>query len=128
MLKSSSLLLTVGGQDVDSHARAVRREQPHFPGVVAVDAHQRGHVFVWIVALQEGGLAGQDRVVGGVRLVEAVAREKLDVVKDRVGAGGIDAVLRAALDEDFAVFLKRLLFLFGDGAPHQVRFAEFVAE
>ena len=55
-----------------------------------------GHVFVRVVRLQVRGLVGDGTVAGGVRLVEGVARERLDQVEDRtrflvavaVGDGG----------------------------------------
>ena len=65
-----------------------------------VEAHRRGVEFGAVVRLQPGRLIGDQRVGGGVALVEAVAGELVDQVEQLVGLGRRDLVVRrAALDE-----------------------------
>ena len=92
---------------------------------VHVEAHRRGVEFDRVVRLQPGGLVGDERVGGGVALVEAVARELVDQVEQLVGLGGRDGIdPRAALDEAGALGVHLRLDLLAHGAAQQIGLAE----
>ena len=90
-------------------------------GVVLEDRQQRGHVLGRVVRLQVGGLTADHAVIGGVALVEAVARELLPVGEDRVGGFFAMPFCDAPFDEFRAVFVDLLAFLLGDGLAQVVR-------
>ena len=77
--------------------------------------------------LQPGRVVRQQRIGGGVRLVEAVARELLHQVEDLVGLRLRDALLRRALGKDGAVRHHLLELLLAHRAAQQVGAAERVA-
>ena len=90
----------VGRQALDSAAPHVLDEQRQLVGLRHVEAHRGGVEFGAVMRLQPGGLVGDQRVAGGVALVEAVAGELVDRVEQLVGLGrGNVVVLRAALDK-----------------------------
>ena len=74
-----------------------------------------------------GGLIGDERIGGGVTLVEAVVGEPLEQLEDRLGLRAVDAALDAAVDEAAALLLHFAADLLSHGAPQQVGFAERVA-
>ena len=80
-----------------------------------------------VVRLQPGGLIGEQRIGGGVALVEAVAGELVDQVEQLVGLWRIDVVCRATLDEARALGVHFRLDLLAHGAAQQVGFAERIA-
>ena len=59
-----------------------------------VEAHRRGEEFGRVMRLQPGGVIGDQRVGGGVALVEAIAGELVDQVEQLVGLGRRDVVGR----------------------------------
>ncbi len=79
---------------------------------------------VGVIGFEISRLIGDQRVSGGVRLVEAVAREFRHQLEDILGAAAVDAVGDRALDE--ALLLRRhlLLDLLAHGAAQQIRLAE----
>ena len=79
-------------------------------GVVQLDGHVRREELGGVMDLDPAGVIGQQRIGGGVRLVEAVAGELLHQVEDLVGLVLVDALLRGALAEQQAV-LRHLLGL-----------------
>ncbi len=111
-------------QDRDAHPAAFRREMGDFGGIVAPDGQQGGHVLDRVVRFEEGRLAGDHSVVGGVRLIEPIPGEILDVVEDRLGGFRVDAVLRPTLHEDGFVLQQVLFLLLGDRPAHQVSVAQ----
>ena len=80
-----------------------------------------------IIRLHVGGLIGDQRVSGGVALVETVFGEALEQVEYRVGLRALDAALDAAFDETVALRLHLLADLLAHGAPQQVGLAERIA-
>ena len=96
-------------------------------GAVHVAGHHRGHEFGRVVRLQPGGLVGDKRIGGGVRLVEAVLGELFHQVEDRRGELRVDVVLfRTGLELD-ALLGHLLGLLLAHGATQQVGAAEAVA-
>ena len=77
--------------------------------------------------LDPAGVIGQQRIGGGVRLVEAVAGELLHQVEDLVGLVLVDALLRGALAEQQAVLRHFLGLLLAHRAAQHVGAAEAVA-
>ena len=86
---STSIAELVAGVDVERHAVL----RVHDRG------DQRGHVLARVVRAQPGGAVGDERVAGGVRLVERVVLRLLHVRPELVGDAGGDPVRRAALEE-----------------------------
>jgi len=114
-------------QHVNPHAPAFLDEVDDLLGLVALHKQQRRHVLDRVVRLQIGRLYRDDRVVGGMALVKAVAGEKLDVPVDRFCRIFRDIVLLASLNKEMLVLLDIRCFLLADGAAHQVGFAGGVA-
>ncbi len=117
----------IGRQHVDAAGLRVFHQNLEFVGVVEGDAHVGREKFGGVMRLHPGRLYGEQRVGGGVRFVEAVARELLHQIEDLVGLLRLDAILGRAFGEDAAV-LRHLLGLFlAHGAAQQVGAAERVA-
>ena len=75
------------------------------------------------MGFEVGRLAGDDGVIGAVRLVEAIVSKVLDSVKDGFGCLAIQpAVLRCTLDEMAAMLDEILLFLLGNRPSDQICF------
>ncbi len=119
--------LTSGGLDRDAEALGVDQQRPQLVAVVDLDRHVGGEELGRVVHLDPGRLVGEQRVGGGVRLVEAVAGELLHQVEDFVGDRGRDALLGRALAEDGAVGGHLLGLLLAHRPPQQVGAAERVA-
>ena len=81
-----------GRQARDAHAAHVVDEDGQLVGLVHVEAHRRGVEFGRVMRLQPGGLVGDQRIGGGVALVEAIAGELVDQVEQLVGLACGDAV------------------------------------
>ena len=81
-LKIEAAIVDVGRQHIDAHAPAFVDKVDDLVGLVAFDQQQRRHIFDGIVGLQIGRLHGDDRIVGGMALVEAIARKELDILVD----------------------------------------------
>ena len=86
----------VGRQQLDAEPVEFRAEMRELVGVAEVERHRRGQELDRVVRLQIGGLIGDQRVGGGVRLVEAVAGELRHLVEDQLGARPLDAALGRA--------------------------------
>ena len=85
--------------DVEGHAGAVDRrrldldaeplrlgaELRQLVGIAHIQGHRRGQEFDRVVGLHVGGLVGDQRIGGGVALVEAVVGELLQQFEDRLG-------------------------------------------
>ena len=98
-----------------------------FSGFEISAGQQRGHELDRIVRLEIGRVIREQRVGGGVRLVEAVAGELLHQVEDacRLVLGML--VLRRALHEAVALLRHLVRVLLAHGAAQQVGLAERVA-
>ena len=130
-----------GGLDREGHFRAVdvRRQQQNaepvellaedveLVGVAEVQGHQRGEELDRVVRLQIGRLIGDQRISGGMRLVETVAGEFRHLLEDLVGEPGIDAARGGALDKQLALRLHLGLDLLAHRAAQQIGAAEAVA-
>ncbi len=68
--------------DLDAHALAVAAEFGELVGVGDVERQGGGHELDGVVRLEIGGLVADDRIGGGVALVEAVIRELGEKVED----------------------------------------------
>ncbi len=79
------------------------------------------------MALEVGSLDGDDAIIGGMALVEAIAGELFPIFKD--GAGGF--LFNAALDRPahklLLVLVQLVLDLLGDGLAQVVRFGGGIA-
>ena len=102
-------------------------EADHLLGLVHVRGQRGGHELGRVVLLQPRGLVGDQRVRGGVRLVEAVAGELLHQVEDLVGLALVHAALGGALAEDLAVLGHFGRHLLAHRAAQQVGAAQRVA-
>ena len=76
-------LLISGGQQPDLQTHQFLPEGVQLVGVAKIERHRRRQELDWVVGLQIGGLVGDQRIGGGVRLVEAVAGELVDLVEDQ---------------------------------------------
>ena len=96
--------------------------------VVAFHGHRRGEELDRVVRLEPGGLIGEQRVGGGVALVEAVGGELGHRVEDRVGELG-DRCPRATapVDEGLALGVHLGLDLLAHGAAQKIGTAQRVA-
>ena len=84
-----------GGRQSTLAAAHVLDEHAELVGQRHVEAHRRGEEFGGVMRLQPGGLVGDQRISGGVALVEAVAGELVDQVEQLVGLGRGDLVVVA---------------------------------
>ena len=113
--------------EADAHLERVFVQHLELVGVVHFHGHVPAVELGRVVHLQPGRVIGQQRVGGGVRLVEAVARELLHQVEDLVGLFLADALLGRALAEDPAVHDHFLDLLFAHGTAQEVGAAQRVA-
>ena len=115
-------------QNLDAELAGFADVLAQLGGVGHVVRHHGAQKFHRVIRLQIGGLIGDDGVGGGVRFVEAVAREFFQQIKNLVRFGRGNVVhLCATLHENFALFGHFLRLLFAHGAPQQIRAAERVA-
>ena len=77
--------------------------------------------------LEPGRVVGQQRVGGGVRLVEAVARKLLHVVENFIGFLCGEAIHRRAVPEDLPVLGHLFGFFLAHGAAQHVGPAQRIA-
>ena len=83
--KSRKLRLHRRRHDIDAEPQRILAEVGQLVGVAHIERHRRGEEFDRIMRLQIGGLVRNDRIGGGVRLVEAVVGEFRQQVEDEVG-------------------------------------------
>ena len=74
--------LDVGRDDGDVHLAALGDVLDDVFGLGGFAGEQRGHELDRVVGLEPGGVIGEQRVGGGVRLVEAVSGELLHQIED----------------------------------------------
>ena len=96
-------------------------------GVADFRRQQRRHVLGGIVHLEPRGLVRQDRVRDGVRLVEPVASERLDLRRDLFDGLLVVPARDGALDEVAQLFLDQLFDLLADRLAEHVGFGERIA-
>ena len=89
----------VGRLDLDPHLVAGVDVERHAVLRVHHGRDQRGHVLVRVVGAQPGGAVGDQRVAGGVGLVEGVVLRLLHVVPELLGDVQREPVGGAALEE-----------------------------
>ena len=116
-----------GRLDLDAEPLGLGAEFRELVGIAHVERHRRREELDRIIRLHIGGLIGDQRVGGGVALVEAVVGEALEQFEDRLGLRSIDAALDAAGDEAAALLLHLAADLLAHGATQQVGFAERIA-
>ena len=126
-LKSVSGFVDVGAEDGDAVALGLGDELHHRVGVVLVAGEQRREELDRVVALQVGGLVGEQAVRGGVAAVEAVAGELLHQVEDALGDLGVDLLLLGAVEEAGLLLGHDLRLLLAHGAAKEVGLAQAVA-
>ena len=114
----------VGRLELDVHAPALLEIFDNLVGIVHLAGHHCGHEFSRVVRLEVGCLVAQDRVSGGVGLVEPVAREFFDEVVDLLRSFNGDLVFLGALDELVRESGHELLLLLSHRAPEGVRLAQ----
>ena len=83
-VNSRWLVWTSGGRTSIAHPAALGDGRRDLLLVRPERGQDRGHVLDRVVRLQVRGLVGDQAVAGGVRLVEAVALERLEGLEDRV--------------------------------------------
>ena len=89
----------VGRQHLDPHLVAGGDVERHLVLRVHDRGDQGGHVLGRVVRLQVGGAVGDQRVAGGVRLVEGVVLRLLHVLPELLGDLRLDCVRLAPFDE-----------------------------
>ncbi len=117
----------VGRRERDAELLGVGEQHLQLLAVAHFDGHVGGVELRRAMRLQPGRVVRQQRVGGGVRLVEAVARELLHQVEDLVGLGGPDLVGGGTLAEDLAVLGHLLGLLLAHRAAQHVGAAQRVA-
>ena len=100
------------------HPLALVHQGHDLVGVVHIGGHDRRHELGREVGLEPEGLVGDQRIGGGVRLVEAVARKLLHQIEDLHRQFAVDAILDGALFETGSL-LGHLLGLFLTHRPAQ---------
>ena len=85
--KSTSEEFTHGGLHHDAAAARFRGKHRQLVGVAHVERHRRGQELLAEVRLQIGRVIADERIGGGVGLVEAVAGELVDQLEDVDGVG-----------------------------------------
>ena len=91
--------LIEGGTDLDAEPFGFGAKFRELVGIAHVERHRRGEKLDRIVRLHVGGLIGDQRISGGVALVEAVFGESLEHFENRFGLRALDAALDRAGDE-----------------------------
>ena len=117
----------VGRQELDADLLEVAPVAVQLFDVAHIERHGRGEELDRMVGLEVGRLVADQRIGGGVALVEAVACELVDLVEDRRSLVLLDAVLLCALDEARALRVHLRLDLLAHGAAQQVGAAERIA-
>ena len=121
-------MVDVRAFDGDATPAHVVDEDRELFRLVHVEAHRGGVELVRVMRLEPGGVVRQQRIGGGVRLVEAVAGELVDQVEQLVRLLGLDARFAlAAVDEALALRVHLGLDLLAHRAAQQVGVAERVA-
>ncbi len=117
----------VRGQNRNLEATAILIENRQLVGVRQVEAHRGGEEFDWVIGLQPARLERNQRIGGGVRLVEAVTGELGHQVEDGARLSLRHRLLGGALDEAEALEIHLLLLLLAHGAAQKVGFPQAVA-
>ena len=120
-------LVHVRRQKLDAKLVEVTPVAVQLLDVAHVEGHRRGEELDRVVRLEIGGLVADQRIGGGVALVEAVARELVDLVEDRGGPVLLDAVLLRAFDEARPLGVHLGLDLLAHGTAQQVGAAQRIA-
>ena len=121
-------MVHVGPEGLHAEGFDLPHEFGELVGVALFGRQHGGHELDRVVGLQVGGAIREDRVGGGVRLVEAVFGELLQGGEDLLGLLLVDVVGRlGALDEDRALLLHLLADLLAHRATEHVGAAEGVA-
>ena len=127
MVKSHPLMFTLGGLT----SMPIRRQSATYSATLSVsfcETESRAVMYsIGIMAFQVAGLHGDDAVIGGVALVEAVAGELLPVVEDLAGGLLGDAALHCPMHELLLVLEQLVLDLLGDGFAQVVRLGRGIA-
>ena len=97
----------VGRQDLDAHPPALGDRGRDLLLVRAERGQHGGHVVDRVVGLHVGGLVGDQPVAGGVRLVEAVALERLERREHRVDDVAAATPRSAAWVTNFSFWARR---------------------
>ena len=77
--------MDIGRQKADAEPLELQAEDIELVGVAEVECHQRGEKLDRIVGLQISRLIGDERIGGGMRLVEAIAGEFRHLVENLIG-------------------------------------------
>ena len=93
-VKLASETCTLGGTTGMFISRHSEMYLTTFSGFEVSDGEERGHELDGIVGLEPRGVIGEQRVGGGVGLVEAVSGELLHQVEDFAGLGFGEACAR----------------------------------
>ena len=113
--------MDVGRRDLDPEAPALGDRRGDLLGVVAERRQHRGHVLDGVVGLEVRRLVRDQAVAGGVRLVEAVALERLEGLEHGVDDLGLDPPLRGLGDELLLLGAQHRRLLLADRVAQGVR-------
>ena len=126
-LKAVDTAVDIGRLKTQPHLFGILEQHLQLVGVVHFHRHVGAEELGRVVHLDPGRVVGQERVGGGVRLVEAVARKLFHQVKDFVGLFFADVVFGRTGAEDGAVLGHLLGLLLAHGATQHVGAAQRVA-
>ena len=120
-------MVDVGRPQLDPDPRDLLAVERELVLVGAVHGHRRGEELERMVGLEIGGLIGEQRIGGGVRLGKAVGGELGDLLEDRGRELLRDPAGDRALDEDLALGIHLGLDLLAHRAAQQIGAAQRVA-
>ncbi len=120
-------LVDRGRLDGDADAPGLAHELAQLVGVAHVERHRGGQELDRMIGLEIGGLICEQRIGGGVRLVEAVAGELGDQLENVFSASLVYAVGHRAVDEPRLLLVHLGFDLLAHGAAQQIGLAQGVA-
>ena len=125
--KSTPERLTDGASTAMPRRIASRRNSAILSVLPRLQRQRRGEELDRVVRLHIGGLVGDQRVGGGVALVEAVVGELGEQLEDRVGVVLGQPLLDGAVDEAVALRVHLGVDLLAHGAAQKIGLAQRIA-
>ena len=118
--ESERRLVHIRWQHRDAHTPALRDGDRDTLGRSHLRGEHRRHVLDRVVRLQVGGVVRDHAIDSGVRAVESVARERLEVLPYLLDHVGVQPVAQASLDELHLLRVELLFDLLADRVAEDV--------